>query len=89
MIYAKSGILVDNEKKKIFKLFQGKVINNEKSKVNVFEFDQIDFNLKDFTSKLFFKVEASTSDFNSPQKTAIGFPILIDINMKYFLYRRI
>ena len=50
MIYAKSGILVDNEKKKIFKLFQGKVINNEKSKVNVFEFDQIDFNLKDFTS---------------------------------------
>ena len=50
MIYAKNGVLVDNEKIKIFKLFQGKVINNEKSKINVFEFDQIDFNLKDFTS---------------------------------------
>ncbi len=50
MIYAKSGVLIDDEKKKIFKLFQGKVINNEKSKINVFEFDQIDFNLKDFTS---------------------------------------
>ena len=50
MIYAKSGILVDNEKKKIFKLFEGKVINNDKSKINVFEFDQIDFNLKDFSS---------------------------------------
>ena len=50
MIYAKDGILVDNEKQKIFKLFEGKVINNEKSKINVFEFDQIDFNLRDFTS---------------------------------------
>ena len=50
MIYAKNGILVDNEKRKIFKLFQGKVISNEKSKINVFEFDQIEFNLKDFTS---------------------------------------
>ncbi len=50
MIYAKSGILMDEEKIKIFKLFEGKVINNEKSKINVFEFDQIDFNLKDFSS---------------------------------------
>lgn len=50
MIYAKDGILVDNKKQKIFKLFEGKVINNEKSKINVFEFDQIDFNLRDFTS---------------------------------------
>ena len=50
MIYAKDGILVDNQKQKIFKLFEGKVINNEKSKINVFQFDQIDFNLKDFTS---------------------------------------
>ena len=41
---------MDEEKIKIFKLFEGKVINNEKSKINVFEFDQIDFNLKDFSS---------------------------------------
>ena len=50
MIYAKNGILVDNQKKKLFRLFNGKVINKEKSKINVFEFDRIDFNLKDFSS---------------------------------------
>ena len=50
MIYAKNGILVDNQKQKVFRLFDGKVINIEKSKINVFEFDQIDFNLNDFTS---------------------------------------
>ncbi len=50
MIYAKNGILIDNKKQKIFKLIEGKVINKEESKINVFEFDQIDFNLKDFSS---------------------------------------
>lgn len=50
MIYAKTGMLIDNKKQKIFKLFNGKVINNENSKINVFEFEQIDFNLKEFTS---------------------------------------
>jgi lipopolysaccharide export system permease protein len=50
MIYAKNGMLIDNKKQKIFKLFNGKVINNEDSKINVFEFDQINFNLKDYTS---------------------------------------
>ena len=50
MIYAKSGIIIDDGKKKVFKLFQGKVINKEKTKINVFEFDQIDFNLADFSS---------------------------------------
>ena len=50
MIYAKDGVLIDNNKVKIFKLFNGKVINNENSKINIFEFDQIDFNLLDFTS---------------------------------------
>ena len=49
MIYAKNGIIIDDNKKKIFKLFQGKIINNENSRINVFEFDQIDFNLADFT----------------------------------------
>ena len=33
MIYAKDGILVDNDRQKIFKLFKGKVINNEKSEL--------------------------------------------------------
>ena len=48
MIYAKNGMLIDNKKQKLFKLLNGKVINNENSKINVFEFEQINFNLKDF-----------------------------------------
>ena len=50
MIYAKNGKLVSNNKVKIFKLYDGKVINKEKSKINVFKFDSIDFNLSKFSS---------------------------------------
>ncbi len=50
MIYAKNGKLIDNNQKKIFKLFDGEVINNEKTKINVFKFDQIDFNLADYST---------------------------------------
>ena len=37
--------------KKLLKLFNGKVINKENLKINTFEFKQIDFNLKDYSSK--------------------------------------
>ena len=50
MIYSKSGVLIDNESIKIFRLYDGKVINKEKSKINVFKFDQIDFNLADYST---------------------------------------
>ena len=50
MIYAKKGVLIDNNKQKIFRLYSGKVINNEKTKINIFEFDQINFSLADFSS---------------------------------------
>ena len=50
MIYAKDGVIIDNGKIKIFKLSNGKVINKEKSKINIFEFDEIDFNLADYSS---------------------------------------
>tara|TARA_B100000575_G_C23116966_1_gene645819 strand:- start:1072 stop:2187 length:1116 start_codon:yes stop_codon:yes gene_type:complete len=50
MIYAKNGNIIDNDKRKIFKLFEGQVINKEKKKINVFEFDEIDFNLADYSS---------------------------------------
>ena len=59
MIYAKNGDLIDDGKK-IFRLYDGKVIDNDeqnientetkKTKVNIFEFDQIDFNLADFST---------------------------------------
>ena len=44
MIYAKNGNIIENNKKKIFKLYEGKIINQER-KINAFEFDEIDFNL--------------------------------------------
>ena len=47
MIYAKNGNIIDNDKKKIFKLYEGQVINKENKKINVFKFDEIDFNLAD------------------------------------------
>lgn len=50
MIYAKNGILIDENQRKIFKLYNGQVINKEKAKINVFAFDQIDFNLADYSS---------------------------------------
>ena len=50
MIYAKSGLIIDDNKRKLFKLFNGKVINNNKAKIDIFEFDEIDFNLADYSS---------------------------------------
>jgi lipopolysaccharide export system permease protein len=50
IIYAKSGIIVSDKKKKKFVLFNGKVININSSRINTFEFDQIDFNLESFSS---------------------------------------
>ncbi len=51
MIYAKKGNLINDDVIKKFRLANGKVINNEKSKINIFEFEQIDFNLQDLSSK--------------------------------------
>ena len=50
MVYAKSGLIIEDNKRKIFKLYDGQVINNDKDKINVFQFDEIDFNLADYNS---------------------------------------
>ena len=50
MIYAKSGNLYDGNNTKIFKLFNGEVINKNENKINVFKFDQIDFNLNEYST---------------------------------------
>ena len=36
--------------KKIFRLYDGKVINNNKNKINVFSFDQIDIDLSEYST---------------------------------------
>ncbi len=50
MIFAKNGNIIENEKKKVFKLFKGQVVNKDENKINTFEFDEIDFNLADYSS---------------------------------------
>jgi lipopolysaccharide export system permease protein len=50
MIYAKKGIIVNDLSQKTLKLFDGRVINNENSKINLFNFDQINFNLSNLNS---------------------------------------
>lgn len=51
MIYAKKGILINNEHVKLFKLYEGRVINKINSKINTFNFNQIDFSLNNLISK--------------------------------------
>lgn len=51
MIYASRGLLVDNETQKKLELFNGKIMNINGSKTNIFDFDQISFNLQDLNSK--------------------------------------
>ena len=51
MIYAKEGVLINNNTQKILKLIDGRVINNKDSRINIFDFDQIDFNLNNLSSK--------------------------------------
>ncbi len=50
IIYAKNGYLIDNNNQKIFKLIEGKVINKDKTTINEFKFDEIDFNLADYST---------------------------------------
>ncbi len=51
MIYADKGILYEDGLQKTLKLFDGRVINIENSKINLFDFDQINFSLQNLTSK--------------------------------------
>ena len=50
MTYASSGQIIDRNNEKVFKLFNGSVINKKENKINVFEFDQIDINLSEYST---------------------------------------
>ena len=50
-IYAKKGYIIYNDKTKLFKLIDGKIINNEKTKINIFDFDEINYDLNKIDSK--------------------------------------
>jgi lipopolysaccharide export system permease protein len=50
IIVAKKGNIIQENSKRIFKLEFGQVLNEENSKINFFNFDQIYFNLEDYAS---------------------------------------
>tara|TARA_Y100000816_G_C26098666_1_gene581864 strand:+ start:751 stop:1866 length:1116 start_codon:yes stop_codon:yes gene_type:complete len=50
VIYAKNGTIIDDGNQKVFKLFEGKIIDINEKKLNAFEFEQIDFNLADYST---------------------------------------
>ncbi len=68
MIYAKKGVLVSEKGNNKFVLFNGKVINSDKNRVNTFKFDQIDFSLEAFGSNSITKPKIQ--EINS--KTLLG-----------------
>ena len=51
IIYASSGVLLTQGTEKIFKLYDGKFINNKNGKNSNFSFEQIDFDLAKYSSK--------------------------------------
>ena len=51
MIYADRGVLFNDEKQKTLKLFNGRLINFENSKINLFDFERINFSLQNLNSK--------------------------------------
>ena len=51
MIYAKRGVLVNNDKNRYFELYDGEMINTNDGEITNFLFDKIEFNLAKFDSK--------------------------------------
>ncbi len=50
MTYANNGKIININEKKVFKLFDGSVINKKKNKINEFNFDQININLSGYSA---------------------------------------
>ena len=51
VIYAKSGFLINKEKKRYLELYDGNIINIDSNKVNNFSFQRIEFDLTQYQSK--------------------------------------
>jgi lipopolysaccharide export system permease protein len=74
MIYAKTGKLANNQNNKKFILYNGEVINIDDTRLNVFKFDQIDFDLETF----------GTNSITKPKIQEISSNILLSCNFKNF-----
>ena len=64
IIYAKNGLLIQTDKNRLLRLTDGKMIDEDKDKVNLFKFDKIDFDLTKYTTKTitFPKIQETKSE---------------------------
>ena len=64
MIYAKKGILINEDDNRYFELLDGKMITSDGNKITNFAFDKIDFNISKYVSKstTYPKIQESPSD---------------------------
>jgi lipopolysaccharide export system permease protein len=51
MVYAKKGVLINNDKNRYFELYDGKMLNIDNNKITNFKFDKIEFNLSKYITK--------------------------------------
>ena len=79
IIYANSGVLLSQGINKIFKLYDGKFINNKNGKNSNFSFEQIDFDLAKYTSK--------TTTYPKIQET--DSPLLIKCLKSFFIDKKV
>ena len=65
IIYAKNGILINDEKSRYFDLLEGKIIRNDGSKIQEFSFEKIRYDLTEYTSNAnkFPKIQEAPSLF--------------------------
>ena len=74
-IYAKSGKLINNPDERVFKLFNGKIINVNDGRVTEFNFETTNFDLSKYLTK-------SITDFKLQEKNTKS---ILDCYINYFL----
>ena len=77
-IYAKTGKLINKPEERIFKLFDGKIINVNSGKVTSFDFKTTNFDLSKYLTK-------STIDFKIQEKNTT---LILSCYVNYFLLKK-
>ncbi len=83
IIHAKNGLIIEDRKRKIFKLYDGQVLNKDKEKINIFKFDEIDFNLADYSSNTILSPKIQEMPSTLLLSCMISRFVDIDKNLKY------
>tara|TARA_B100000989_G_scaffold298059_1_gene285911 strand:- start:9900 stop:11030 length:1131 start_codon:yes stop_codon:yes gene_type:complete len=77
-IYANSGVLINKPNERVFKLFNGKIINVNDGKVTAFDFKTTNFDLSKYLTK-------SITDFKIQEKKTT---LILNCYINYFLLKK-